>query len=103
MTDDLRPVGSGLDRLLRDLGMPRLFDIADIASEWSEVAGEPFASLSTPVGYRAGELVLRVADGSAASLLKFRLTALVERLAARYGAGVVTSVRLRVGDGKKGL
>lgn len=103
MTDDLRPIGSGLERLLRDMGMPRVFDVARLADEWEEAAGEPFASLAEPVSYGGGELVLRVADGSAASLLKFRVEALVERLAERYGAGNVTSVRIRVGTSKKGL
>lgn len=106
MTDDLRPVGSGLERMLRDMGMPQVFDVVHLVDEWQEVAGEPFASLAEPVAYGAGELVLRVADGSAASLLKFQVGDLVERLAARYGAGNVTTVRLRVGraagDGKKG-
>ena len=107
MSDDLRPVGSGLERLLRDLGMPEVFDVTRLADEWQEAAGEPFASLAEPVAFGAGELVLRVADGTAASLLKFRVGDLVERLAARYGPGNVTSVRLRVGRTpggvKKGL
>ncbi|MBI5156934.1 MAG: DUF721 domain-containing protein [Acidimicrobiia bacterium] len=103
MSDDLRPIGAGLERLLRDMGIPRLFDVVRLADEWVEAAGEPFASLARPVGYRDGELILEVADGSAASLLKFRVGDLVARLAERYGPGTVTSVRIRVGGGKKGL
>lgn len=103
MTDDLRPIGAGLERLLRDMGMPRLFDVVRLADEWAESVGEPFASLSEPVGYREGELVISVADGAAASLLKFRVGDLVERLGERYGPGTVTSVRIRVGGRKKGL
>ncbi len=103
MTDDLKPIGSGLERLLRDMGMPRLVDIASLADEWAEAAGEPFAGLSRPASYRAGELVLVVADGAAASLLKYRIGDLVARLGERYGPGAVTSVRLRVGGAKKGL
>ncbi len=99
----MRPIGAGLERLLRDLGMPRLFDVGRLADEWAEVAGEPFSTLSEPASYRDGELVLRVVDGSAASLLKFQIGDLVERLAKRYGPGTVTSVRIRVGQGKKGL
>lgn len=103
MTDDLRPIGAGLERLLRDMGMPRLFDVVRLADEWDEAAGEPFASLARPAGYRDGELLIQVADGSAASLLKFHIGDLVTRLAERYGPGTVTSVRIRVGGGKKGL
>jgi predicted nucleic acid-binding Zn ribbon protein len=100
VNDDLTPIGAGLERLLRDMGMPRMVDIARLAEEWPEAAGEPFATLSRPASYRSGELVLQVADGAAASLLKFRIPGLVERLAERYGAGTVTAVRLRVGGAK---
>lgn len=103
MSDDLQPIAAGLERLLRDMGMPRVFDVARLADEWPEVAGEPFASLSLPASYRGGELVVQVADGAGASLLKFHVGALVERLTERFGPGVVTTVRLRVGGGKKGL
>ena len=103
MTDDMRPIGAGLERLLRDMGMPRLFDVGRLADEWAEAAGEPFATLSKPASYRDGELVLQVVDGSAATLLKFRIGDLVTRLAERYGPGAVTTVRIRVGGGKKGL
>jgi predicted nucleic acid-binding Zn ribbon protein len=103
VTDEMRPIGAGLERLLRDMGMPRVFDIGRLADEWAEAAGEPFASLSEPASYRDGELVLQVTDGSAATLLKFRIGDLVTRLAERYGPGTVTTVRIRVGRGKKGL
>ena len=103
MNDDLRPIGSGLERLLSDLGMPEHFDMARVVEEWSDVAGEPFATLSHPAAYGGGELVLNVSDGATASLLKFRISDLVERLATRYGRGNVTSVRIRVSRGKKGL
>ncbi len=102
MTDDMRPIGLGLERLLRDIGMPRVFDIGRLADEWSEAAGEPFAALGQPASYRGGELVVQVLDGASASLLKFHVGTLVERLAERYGPGVVTTVRLRVGGAKKG-
>lgn len=101
MSESLYPVGNGLPELLKRLGMPEEFDAARLADEWDEVAGPPFSDLSVPVAYGAGELVLSVVDGTAASLLKFRIGDLVERLAARYGSGCVTSVRLTVGSRKK--
>jgi hypothetical protein len=103
VNDDLTPIGSGLERLLRDMGMPRVFDVGRLAEEWVEAAGEPFASLSRPASYRAGELVLVVADGAAASLLKFQISDLVQRLETRFGPGTVTTIRLRVGGTKNGL
>jgi len=44
-----------------------------------------------------------VADGAAASLLKFRISDLVQRLEMRFGPGTVTTIRLRVGGTKNGL
>lgn len=101
MSDGLSPVGSGLPEMLKRLGMPEEFDVSRLADDWAEVAGAPFAGLSSPVAFGAGELVVSVVDGTAASLLKFRIGDLVERLAARYGAGRVTSVRLTVRGRKK--
>ena len=63
MTDDMRPIGSGLERLLRDIGMPRIFDIGRLADEWPEVAGEPFAALSQPASYRGENWSFRLPTG----------------------------------------
>lgn len=106
MTDDdqgLRPVGRGVEKMLRDLGMPEMFDVATMVENWEEVAGEPFGSMATPDSFGAGVLTLSVADGVAASLLKYRVGDLIGRLATRFGEGVVTSVRIKVGGRKKGL
>jgi hypothetical protein len=46
---------------------------------------------------------LSVADGVAASLLKYRVGDLIGRLASRFGEGVVTSVRIKVGGRKKAV
>ncbi len=103
VSDGLEPVSSGLERLLRDLGMPAAFDVAAVADEWEEVGGDHFANLSQPVSFGGGELVVEAADGAAASLLKFHVGGLIERLEERFGKGAVTTVRIKVGRGKKGL
>ena len=92
----LRPVSADLDEALRRLGMPPDLDAGALVTEWEDIVGEPFASLSRPGGYAAGELTLVAEDGTAATLLKYRLGELVERLEARFGPGLVTSVRVRV-------
>lgn len=106
MTDDdqgLRQVGSGIEKMLRELGMPEMFDVATMVENWPEIAGEPFGSMSAPASFGGGVLTLSVTDGVAASLLKYRVGDLIERLAGRFGEGVVTSVRIKVGGRKKGL
>jgi len=101
--DDLTPVGEGLEGLLRAMGMPAALDVATLVDDWAEIAGEPFASMARPAAFGSGELILEVPDGGVATLRKYRLGDLVDRLAGRFGEGRVTSVRIRVGGRKKGL
>jgi hypothetical protein len=48
------------------------------------------------MGLRNGTLVVEVADGGAASLLRFQLPSLRRRLNRRFGDGTVADVTLRV-------
>lgn len=96
----LRPVSEGLSDILSRLGLPAHLDLATLVQDWADIAGEPFGSMSTPAGYRDGELLLSVGDGTAASLLKFRVAELVGRLDEHFGRGAVTSVRIAVGRPK---
>ena len=50
-----------------------------------------------------GELILEVKDGSAASLLKYRVGPLLDRLKEHFGEGTVARIKIRVGTRKKGL
>jgi len=101
--EGLRPVGTGLEKLLRRLGMPEVLDIAALVDEWPGIAGEPFGSMSAPAAFGDGVLTLIAPDGVTASLLKYRVGDLVRRLTERFGEGVVTLVRIRVGGHKKAL
>lgn len=103
MTDEprgLRPLSADVEKVLRRLGVPAGLDPAALLAEWEEIAGEPFGSMSQPGGFSSGELTLVVSDGAAATLLKYRLGDLIERLESRFGPGTVTSVRIRVGGSK---
>lgn len=96
----LRPISDGLSEILTRLGIPADLDLSTLVEDWSRIAGDPFGSMSAPAGYRDGELVLSVSDGTAASLLKFRVGELIERLDEHFGKGAVTSVRIVVGRPK---
>lgn len=98
----LEPLSAGLDAILAKLGLPPDMAMASMVEEWPQVAGEPFGSLSRPAGYSGGELTLSVTDGPSATLLRYRIDELIERLDERYGKGRVTSVRIRVGDSRNG-
>lgn len=96
----LRPISDGLSDILTRLGIPADLDLSTLVEDWSDIAGDPFGGMSTPAGYRDGELVVSVSDGTAASLLKFRVSELIERLDQHFGTGAVTSVRIVVGRPK---
>lgn len=103
MSKDLEPLAGDLEALLRRLGMPRIVDLARLVEEWEELVGEPFGAMGRPVGFADGELVVEVADGTAASLLKYRAGTLLDRLRASLGDGTVDRIKIRVGNPKNGL
>lgn len=103
MSKDLEPLAGDLEALLRRLGMPRIVDLARLVEEWEELVGEPFGTMGRPVGFADGELVVEVADGTAASLLKYRAGTLLDRLRASLGDGTVDRIKIRVGNPKNGL
>ncbi len=98
---DLEPIGRDVDEMLARLGMPTAVDLAQLVADWDDVAGEPFAAMAEPVGLKGGELVVEVPDGAAASLLRYRVGPLLDRLRDHFGEGVVESVRVNVGNRKK--
>ena len=100
---ELEPIAKDLDALLESLGMPTSLDLAELVEDWDQVAGEPFAGVAEPVGLKDGELVLQVPVGAAASLLKYRVGPLLDRLRSHFGEGAIDRVRIRVGNRKKGL
>ena len=97
----LEPIGGDLEAILTRLGMPPTLDVTRLVEEWEELAGEPFSTMATPAGFGDGELLLEVADGSAASLMKYRAGALLDRLRESHGDGIVTRIKIRVGNAKK--
>jgi predicted nucleic acid-binding Zn ribbon protein len=100
---DLEHIGPGVDEMLGRLGIPALPDLADVVERWSEVAGEPWASRSRPVGLEGTVLLVEVADGTTATLLRYQTGPLLERLADRVGGPLVSGVRIRVARPKNGL
>jgi hypothetical protein len=99
---DLERIGDDLDAVLRRLGLPGADALQRLVAEWADLAGEPWASRSRPAGLHRGELLVEVADGTTASLLRYQCGELVERLAEGLGARLVDSVHIRLGTPKKG-
>ena len=99
---DLQRIGDDLEAVLRRLGLPAPGALERLVDVWRQVAGESWAGRAVPAGLHRGELVLEVGDGATASLLKYQVSALLDRLEKALGARLVESVRLRVRSPKKG-
>jgi hypothetical protein len=100
---DLERIGDDLAAVLRRLGLPALDALQRLVEEWGKLAGEPWASRSRPAGLQHGELMVEVADGTSASLLRYQVGELLQRLEDGLGARLVDSVHIRLGSSKKGF
>ncbi len=100
---DLQRIGDDLEAVLRRLGLPAPGALDRLLNDWPGLAGGVWAERAVPVGLREGELLVDVADGTTASLLRYQVSDLLERLEQGLGARLVDSVRLRVRSPKKGM
>jgi predicted nucleic acid-binding Zn ribbon protein len=70
-----------------------------LVSEWESFAPDDWVTFGKPVGVRDETLLVAVDDGSAATVLRYQIEDLKSAIEERFGEGVVSSVRVKVGDG----
>jgi len=68
---------------------------ADLVARWGAFAPGDWTS-GTPIGVRDQVLLVEVADGSVASLLRYQTTQLLSAISEAFGEGLVRSVRIRI-------
>jgi hypothetical protein len=68
-----------------------------LVSDWESFAPDDWVTFGRPVGIRDHQLLVEVSDGSAATLLRYQITDLMNVIENRYGPGIVTAVKVRVG------
>lgn len=93
---EIQQVSSILDAVLAKYGAARAPDIARVIEDWRELAGDSWGERTTPMRLTNGDLLVEVPDGTSAAVLRYQIPALIEGLTDALGAGVVTSVSLRV-------
>ncbi|NQV06790.1 DUF721 domain-containing protein [bacterium] len=98
---DLEKIGEGLDALLRQMGIPAQGDVERLVDEWASLAGEPWSTRAHPAGLRGGELTVDADDAAVATVLKYRVAELIERLNIGLGVDLVSTVKVRVGPRRK--
>lgn len=93
---DLERVSDLLDSVVSELGeRSGAGPGAALWAEWRSVAGPEWVK-ARPAGLKAGALVVAVPDGLLATRLGYGKAALMERIAARFGPDLVSSVRIKV-------
>jgi hypothetical protein len=95
-----RPIGEGLDRVLRGLGAPEASGVHLVFDRWDEVVGESMAARTRPLRLEGGRLVLAVDEPAIATHVRYLEPQLLARLAELLGPGRVGSIELRVGRKK---
>jgi predicted nucleic acid-binding Zn ribbon protein len=94
--DGLTSFESSLEAMLGKLGIPDPALMAQLTSEWDELAGEPWQGRSRPVLVQRKTLVVEANAPSMIAYLKYGKTTLLARLAERFGEGVVERVEIRL-------
>ena len=96
MTTEPRPLGDGLDRVLRGLGTPGVAASTTVFGAWEELVGAETAAHARPVSLDGACLLIAVDSPGWATKVRYSQDALLRRCAAALGEGVVTRVEIRV-------
>jgi hypothetical protein len=91
-------IGDVVDGLLAEGTFNRGMPVATLARAWPQVVGERLAKATIPDGLEGGVLVVRASDGPWGAQAKFLCEEIRRRADEALGGGVVTGVRVVVGD-----
>ena len=91
---DPKPIGELLRTLMERYRLADPDTWSRLSANWDRVAGQPWSGRTTPLSLKAGELVVEAESAAAVSMLRYGIVSLMEKLAAEYGEGVVSSVRV---------
>ena len=68
-----------------------------LVTDWKVFAPDDWVTFGKPVGVRDQALLVEVSDGSAATLLRYQKADLIKAIEERFGTGIVTAVKVRIG------
>ena len=94
-----RRIGEVVDRLVQGMGAPSAGAFGAVFSGWADVVGADVAANARPLSLHDGRLVVAVEQPGWATQLRYLERDLLARLAEACGAGVVTSIDVRVKRG----
>jgi predicted nucleic acid-binding Zn ribbon protein len=91
-----RPVGDGLDRLLRGLGAPPGRAVAGLHGEWERLVGPALAAHTRPIRVRHGVLLVAVDDPAWAAEVRWLSDELAQRVREALSDDSVMRIEVRV-------
>jgi predicted nucleic acid-binding Zn ribbon protein len=97
---DPKPVGAGLDRVVKGLGGPSVETVGGVFGRWGEIVGDQIAAHTRPLAVRDGALQVAVDDPAWAPELRFLEPRILERLEAVLGTDEIDRVEVRVRPSK---
>jgi hypothetical protein len=93
---DPATMGKALDRLMRNLGSPKLETVRSVFDRWAELVGEQVAARAQPIALRDGVLSVGVEDPAWATQLRFLEAELLRQIAEEFGPDEVRAIEVRV-------
>lgn len=97
MSEEPRPLGEGLDAVLRSLrGGRSVRAVAGVFTGWEDAVGPAVAAHARPVTLAGDRLVVEVDDPAWATQLRYLESGVLERLREAAGGTVIRSVEVRV-------
>ena len=94
MVTDPVPLRQTIDQVLARMGLGGVELFEQLRSEWPQLAGDVWHPVARPVLVHNGELLVE-ATPAAVGLLRYGTGELLRRLDARFGPGVIESVRVK--------
>lgn len=91
---DPQPLGRLADRVAADRGWAQHLSGGKVFGRWAELVGSEVAEHARPVSLREGELTVEATSTAWATQLRLLQRALLARIAAGAGRGVVTRLRI---------
>ncbi|MBT8215139.1 MAG: DUF721 domain-containing protein [Acidimicrobiia bacterium] len=91
-----------MDLVLSRIGVAAARHLDRLTTDWDALAAVPWSGRTRPLSLQEGHLVVGVDSGATASLVKYDIHGLIERLEAAIGPGIVSTVSLKVvGSGRQ--
>lgn len=97
-TPDPIRVESGIERVLRSLGVPEPTTLSSLFDNWADMVGDTVAANVQPVKLSDTTLKVVVDDPGWASQMKWMAADVLKRLEQGLGEGVVTSIDVTVAN-----